>query len=317
MKLAWIGNYNVDFTTEWHRTKSLEKLGHEVIRLQENKTSADDVRKLIGQVGFLGYSHTHSPQWEIEGLLDVFNEYKNAGIPTASVHLDRYAGLQRETDVGRESSFFTEWYFSADGSPEMAQLIRKTGQKYHWLKPGVYGPECYMAEPDRKRFPHDVIFVGSKGYHHEYNMRPRLINWLQEVYGERFAHYGGDGYGTIRGDDLNTLYASAKVVVGDSCFAGMTSNYTSDRYYETPGRGGFLLMPEIEGVHIPGVPTYRPGDMLHLRELIDYFLEIDEAREECRIIAHEHVKKHETYTNRSKEMLEIMFPDGVPETSKG
>lgn len=303
-RIGFIGNFSVPFTTENDRKWSLEKLGHEVIPFQENETSLSEIATFAPSLDLLVYSHTHG--YEIPGLDGLFAKLKEDGTPTAVAHLDRWAGLERESDVGKEASWFTEYLFMADWSPEAQKLYTQTGQKAHWLKPGVVERDCYMAEPDRQRYPHDVIFVGSKGYHHEYNMRPRLINWLQEVYGERFAHYGGDGYGTIRGDDLNTLYASAKVVVGDSCFAGMTSNYWSDRVPETTGRGGMLLHPDVPGLDHKGVPTYRPGDMLHLRELIDYFLEQDEAREEVRRIGHEWTKNNRTYTQLSKEMLEVM-----------
>jgi hypothetical protein len=106
--------------------------------------------------------------------------------------------------------------------------------------------------------------------------------------------------------------ASAKVVVGDSCFGGRP-NYVSDRYYETRGRGGFLLHPWVEGVDHHGVEVYGgPTDMTtrrwRSRRQIDYYLERRPNREENRRIGFEWVRDNETYTQRAAEILDTVFP---------
>lgn len=307
MKCVFVGNFNVPYTTEEHRSKSFEEMGVEVIRMQEDKTTANDVLGVMNEVSALFYSHTHSPDWEIAGLKEVFLTYKDAGVPTASIHLDRFAWLSRQEDVGREASWYTEHYFSADGSPESVELFKKTGQKFHWLRPGVYSGGCYMADEDRSRFPHDVIFLGSKGYHSEYPFRPKLIDWLAQTYGERFGTYGNDGLGVMREANLNMLLASSKVVVGDSCFGGRP-RYVSDRYYEVPGRGGFLLHPYVdqETMENPWVATFEKENFDDLKEKIDYYLENRNDRERLRKMAHNWVKEHGTYSKRCEEMLGVM-----------
>jgi hypothetical protein len=259
------------------------------------------------QLDLLLYSHTHDPSYVISGLKEVFAEYKNNGIPTASVHLDRFAWLKREKDIGTEATWFTEYQFMADGSPEAVKLYNKFKLNWHWLKPGVVERDCYVAPLDLDRFPHEIIFVGSKGYHGEYAFRPLLIDWLKATYGDRFGHYGGDGLGTIRGEDLNVLYASAKVVVGDSCFGGRPY-YWSDRVTETIGRGGFLIHPPCKGLEIPGMATYISGDFNDLKQKIDYYVDHIGEREAIRAKTFLQVKEHETYTNRAQEMLDIIFP---------
>ena len=55
--------------------------------------------------------------------------------------------------------------------------------------------------------------------------------------------------GVIRGKELNDLYATAKVVVGDTLCKGFNyPYYFSDRLFETTGRGGFLIHPYIKGL---------------------------------------------------------------------
>lgn len=306
LRIGFIGNFGVSYTTENDRAWSFEKLGHEVIKFQENQTSVKDLYDKLDSLDVVFYSHTHS--WEIVNLFRFFQACKDNGIPTVSVHLDRWAWLDRQKDMGNEATWKCEYIFMADGSPEAVELYEKLGLNWYWLKPGVVERDCYLAAPDRIKYPHEVIFVGSKGYHPEYPERPQLIQFLKDTYGDRFGHYGGDGYGTVRGHDLNVLYASAKLVIGDSCFGGRP-RYWSDRVTETIGRGGFLLHPRCEGLTISGLAVYTPGDLNALKKDIDEWLSIDkfQLRERLRMEAHNWVKQYETYTNRATEMLDIIF----------
>lgn len=310
LNIGYIGNFGVPWTTECEREWSFKKLGHDVVRFQENRTNADQLRKAMPTLDMLVYSHTHDPAYVIDGLKDVFAEYKKAGIPTVSAHLDRWLWLKRVKDVGQEATWFTEYIFMADASPEAAELYDKLGLNWFYLKPAVVERDCYMAEPDHKRFPHEIIFTGARGYHPEYRFRPKLIDWLHNTYGNRFGHYGPDGIRTLRQHDLNVALASAKIVVGDSCFGGRP-NYVSDRYYETRGRGGFLIHPRVSGVDHVGVVRYEGATdeekLQVLREVIGLYLEHDELREADRRIGFTWVKNHETYTHRAQQIIDTVF----------
>jgi len=313
MQIGFVGNFLVPYSTECEREWSFNKLGHHVVRFQENRTTAQQLRAAIPELDMLVYSHTHDPAYVIRGLTEVFEDYKAAGVPTISVHLDRWLWLKRVADVGKEATWFTEHIFMADASPEAADLYDELGLNWHYLRPAVVERDCYMAEPDPVRFPHEVVFTGSRGYHPEYAFRAKLVDWLKETYGPRFGHYGNDGIRTLRQHDLNVALATAKVIVGDSCFGGRP-NYVSDRYYETRGRGGFLLHPEVSGVDSHGVDHYLPagevGDgkaLTHLKERIDYWLEHDDEREAMRRNGFEWVKNNETYTQRAQEILDTVF----------
>lgn len=307
LRIGFIGNFRVPYTTENDRVWSFEKLGHTVVKFQENEVGYNRLIDNIPKLDMLIYSHTHD--WDIPNLKLVFEEYKKAGVPTVSVHLDKWQGLARESDIGKEATWFTEYLFMADFSPEAQELYKKHNLNVHYLKPGVVERDCYMAQPDKVRFPHEIIFVGSKGYHPEYPFRKELIDFLHNTYGNRFGHYGNDGIEVVRGHDLNVLYASAKIAVGDSCFAGQ-ENYVSDRYYETRGRGGFLLHPEIKGVDNWGMGFYKSGNLDSLKIQIDKFLEEPVGsmlREIARKEGYEWVKNNETYTQRAEEMLKVIF----------
>jgi hypothetical protein len=310
MLIGYIGNFGPPYSTECDREWSFQKLGHQVQRFQENRTTPGELRDAIGHLDLLLYSHTHDPAYVIPGLIDVFREYKAAGVPTVSAHLDRWLWLKRVADVGKEATWFTEHIFMADGSPEAAELYDSLGLNWHYLKPAVVERDCYMAEPDHDRFPHEVIFSGSAGYHLEYQFRGKLVRWLHATYGDRFGHYGNDGIRVLRQHDLNVALASAKVVVGDSCFGGRP-NYVSDRYYETRGRGGFLLHPQVRGVDFCGVASYAGNSddekLADLKIKIDYYLAHDESREMLRKQGFEWVSQNETYTHRAAEILDTVF----------
>lgn len=310
MKIGFIGNFIPPYSTENDRKWSFEKLGHDVITFQENLTTVATLEEWVARpemrLDVLFYSHTHDPSYNVVGLKEFFQRCKNLGIPTVSVHLDRWLGLNRVTDMGKEATWFTQFIFMADGSPEAAEKYKELGLNWYYLKAGVVERDCYMTRADHSRFPHEIIFVGSMGYHPEYPWRPELIRWLHKTYGNRFGHYGNDGLRVVRGHDLNVLYASAKIAVGDSCFGGRP-RYVSDRYYETRGRGGFLIHPKINGVDGIGVGFYEHGNFNDLKNVIDNYLADDAQREVMRRVGFNWVKEHETYTNRAQEMLDIIF----------
>ncbi len=304
--IGFIGNFIPPFSTENERKWSFEKLGHEVIPFQENKTTANELIKAMPELDMLVYSHTHDPSYIIKNLKEVFARYKLAGVPTVSAHLDRWVGLSRVKDVGNEATWFTEYIFMADGSPEAREVYDKLKLNWHYLAPGVVERDCYLAKGNRNDYPHDIVFTGSKGYHPEYPYRPQLIDWLKYTYRDRFGHYGNDGLGVVRQSDLNELYASAKIVVGDSCFGGRPY-YVSDRYYEVRGRGGFLIHPYQEGIDTIGVANYEHGNFDDLKRVIDYYLVNDVEREKMRLTGYKHVKNQETYTDRAKTILKVVL----------
>lgn len=302
MKVTFVGNHSVSFSTESHLSWTLEYLGHEVQRLQENRCYADDVVSIANQSDLFIWVRTHG--WEISG--DVNSMLDRINVPTVGFHLDRYWGLdkldRRESLIGEHTWWHVDYMFTADGGNQDG--FKKRGVNHYWLPPAVVEKECYPGTP-REEYKVDVAFVGSKGYHPEYTQRGELIDWLENTYGERFKRFAGDTSGTVRENDLNDLYASAKVVVGDSCFAG-ADYYYSDRVPETLGRHGFLLHPKTKGLDIEGLQTYEAGNYKQLKSQIDYFLEHDQERRDIIQRTSIDVKTRHTYTQRVKQMLKVI-----------
>ncbi len=301
VRIAMIGNFGPPFSTENDLLWTLRDMGHSVIPFQENEDSTEQILSGCAGVKLLIYISTHG--WRTPGKMsidDLLVKLKAQGTITASFHLDRYWGLneldQRENRIGQHPFWHTDFVFTADGGNQDRFREALGSDRHRWLPPGVVRRDCFLGSP-RKDLQSDVGFVGATGYHPEYPFRGQLIEFLKAVYGERFRVFQG-----FRGNDLNDLYASIAVCVGDSCFGG-ADKYWSDRVPETLGRGGFLLHPACAGLNIPGLVTFQPGNLHELQDKIDYFLENAGQREKLRRSAHEWVRDWETYHNRMETLL--------------
>lgn len=307
-KIVFLGNFRVDYSTESHHVKTLEDMGHKVIKLQETQATSEEVFSAAKDADLFIWVHTHG--WKTPGRLSMSNILKMLhaeGVQTMTYHLDLWFGLKRQKDLSYDPVYKEIGHFFTVDSKMADWFNKKTKVQGHYLPAGVYDKEATYRPI--KNAKHEIIFVGSKKYHPEWKYRTKLINWLEQSYGDKFEHWGNDGLGTVRGKELNKLYASTKIVVGDSLCPNFTyPNYWSDRVYETLGRGGFLIHP-----HVPGMENefadkehlvfYQYGNYNQLRELINYYLENDEEREAIRLAGHKFVKENYTYKNRWEHIL--------------
>lgn len=313
MRIAFLGNFGVSFSSETHHAEALEALGHEVVRMQEGKHDADHIIEHTKGCDLFVWVHTHG--WRIpDGLTyggdQVLAKIKDMGIPVISYHLDLWHGLKRQKDLEQDPFYKQLDYFFATDKLMCDWFSANTDVKGHYLPAGVYHKEAKMLKSDG--YKHDVIFVGSRGYHPEWPYRPKLVDWLKDTYGDRFAHYGGDGKGVVRGLELNQLYADTKVVVGDTlCINYDYPYYWSDRIYETTGRGGFIIHPYIKGIEqefdeTKEVVFYEYNDFKQLKGLIDFYVEHDKPREAVRKRGHLRTKYNYTYKQRWQTILEVV-----------
>jgi hypothetical protein len=307
MKIAFLGNFLVDYTSETHHAKSLGSLGHEVNCLQETTATPQQIHDAALDAELFVWVHTHG--WHTPEIEAALADAVNRNIPVITYHLDLWKGLKREADMATDPYWrvLTD-FFTCD--PLMADyLTENTSVKGHYLPPGVFDQECYMVEPTD---PFDVAFVGSYGYHSEWPYRAQLIDWLRATYGDRFRHYGGGGLPSVRGAALNQVYANARVSVGDTLCLGFNyPGYWSDRLFETAGRGGFQIFPRIDGLtdyltEDKEVVLYSYGDFDELKHKIDYCLSHDSEREAIRRAGFERTCAEHTYIHRWKHILETL-----------
>jgi hypothetical protein len=302
-RVAYLGNFHPEFSTESYILRAFTQLGWQVITLQENEVSTDDIIHASKESDFLAITHTHGwlPRWRIGlSMLELLERLAMANIPTVGMHLDRYWGLPE-----REIMMRTHWFFrcsqvwTSDGGNQ--DKFRELGINHFWFPPGIDQQHTYMGTP-RPEYTADVCFVGAREYHNEaYPFRKAMVDWLaDQPHPWSVIRFGSDRP-TIRGPELNDIYASAKIVVGDSIFAGQPY-YWSDRIPETAGRGGFLLHPKSVGMEFP-MASYAPQSIADLDIQIQYWLDRDAEREDMRRAGFEWFKQNGTWCHRILDIL--------------
>lgn len=295
-RIGFLGNFVPPESTENQVKWALEnRMGLEVEQLQENTFTLRRIEEAMDWCDIFLWIHTRGylkiSDFE---MLNFIEELKKRKIPTVSMHLDKFWGIPaREEEIGFKPFWHTDYVHTSDGSRQLDFKARHVN--HIWMPPAVSEVYCHPGTP-REEHKCDVVFVGAKGYHEEYPFRPQMVEMLANEYGDRFKHVQG-----VRGHELNDVYASAKIVVGDCIFAG-TPYYWSDRVPETCGRYGFLLHPQIEGMTIP-MATYPAGDLSELRKLIEEWLRLRGAREEFKIMSAHHVLRTDTWEARLRSVF--------------
>lgn len=328
LTIAYVGNYRAPWCTEVHVSATLEALGHTVHRLQEDDLHAGTCGpdglgwlELPNHVDALGadlllwtrtWANPHPDDQRM--ALQVLAE---RDVPTVAYHLDLYLGTLREHQIEDEPWWGSAHLFTPD---QRLDTDPRTTGRHHWLPPAVYAPEARLVAA-QLAYRADVAFVGSvTTYHPEWIHRRELVAHLQRRYGNTFRRYPR-GRQPVRGEQLNTVYASTKVAVGDSYGAGTIPGYWSDRIPETLGRGGVLVHPDVPGLtecFTPGehLATWPLGDWGAMHQAIEGLLADAKGREGMRAAGMRHVQTHHTYLTRMAQLLGYLA-DARPELADG
>ena len=306
MRIAYVGNFRPRHSTESHISATLEAMDHEVLRIQEDEIKEGTLLRDIASFSpdlFL-WTRTWSGYVKIEDL-------KRISVPTVSYHLDLYIPISRLAKMKDDPFWKTDYVFTPDGDPGSTAVFKSMGINHHYLRPGVYKPECVDGRFNQD-FSADIAFIGTtSGYHSEWPYRAKLIEFLKNTYGAWFKTWGKPGK-SVRNEELNDVLASTKIIIGDSLCPHFThQEYWSDRVYETTGRGGFMIHPRIKGLETEfkeheEIAFYNYGDFDHLKELIGWYLEHDDYREAVRKAGMNRTKTEHTYHDRMKELLDVI-----------
>lgn len=317
MRIAYIGNFEPEFSTENDIRKAFEYLGHEVVKIQENKMNTLMVREIALSSDMLLITSTWDAIIDLRDMLDIFYECAKKGIPTATIHLDVFWGTTRG---GRKwwlnPMFYTAYVFTVDGDHD--NEWKKFGKNHIYLPPGIRYDAAHFGKFVEK-YSCDVAFVGSNGvgYHEDvWPDRKILVDNLRAMCkrnGWKFKNPGGDDPKISRNDDMNDFYASCKVSVGDSlCHLREKSKYWSDRLPESTGRGAVLIMPQIDAIYdIYGdsVAMYPWNDFATLEKTIKQLLDDPETRSSMSKKSQKITADNHTYINRAQTILDTIFGD--------
>lgn len=308
MKVAFLGNFRAGFCSENDYLWTMrERLGFEVVTLQETEATGETIQETAAGCDLFFWVHTHG--WRTPGrpMRDVLADLRERGVPSFAYHLDLYMGIGRWREYQNHDYMQVAHFFTVDKL--MADWLNaNTTTRGHFVRAGVVERDCRLEAREKT---HDVIFVGSYRYHQEWPYRRQLIDYLRRTYGGRFEHWGPQGLGLVRSDALNELYASTKIVVGDTLCMGFDyPYYTSDRAYEVLGRGGFLVHPRIVGMDEEltddHLAYYTFNDWDGLQHTIDHYLTHDEEREAIRRAGHVKVLADCTYTHRLQQIFDTL-----------
>lgn len=301
-KVLYFGSFGKPFDTEVYIANTLETLGCTVKRLETPAVNEAHLESLLSKKWDLVlFSKGWFPFSEGEAFRMV-RDYTGLSV---GWFWDICWGTQNENLVNNHHLFKADIVLTTDGGND--DRWKQLGIDHRVLRQGIYEPEALIGSKTEE-FTCDVTFVG--GDQHEkifgWEHRTKLLQFLRDTYGSSFKHFGVER--SIRNLELNNLYASAKVVVGDSL---LSPQYWSNRIYETTGRGGFLIFPKVPGLekefeYYKHIVPYEIGDWSGLKEKIDYYLTHDEEREKIRQAGFKHCKDKHTYTIRCKQLLELV-----------
>lgn len=307
LRVAYIGNFRPQHSTENHVATAFESHGATVTRLQENDAATWRVNMVEPSldVDLMVWTKTWSlPQFDQFRLIEYL---ARVGIPFVGFHLDRWWGLDRETQIDTEPFFQVPLLVTADGGHN--DQWTEAGINHAWLPPAVSAAECSRVPNGHPHPDPPVAFVGSwKQYHPEWKHRMDLVNWLRTTFG-RYSLYPREGRQALRGQDLTDLYGGDTIFVGDSCLAGGAHHYWSDRIPETLGRGGFLIHPWVDGLDEHFGPehlaTWELGDFDQLGDVIEHYLDHVDERRAIAAAGREHVLEHHTYERRVLQLAKL------------
>lgn len=309
---AYIGNFVPEHSTENHVAQAIERQGYTLKRIQEQSIEQwDDLIASVKDYDIILWTRTASLAEKVGQQRQwwLLKAAQDAGVPTVGYHLDRWWGLGRESSVWTEPFFRCSVSITADGGHQ--ESFSRIGVNHVWLSPAVSLSETDLGRR-RNNYDSPLAFVGSwqAGYHPEWQHRPELVNWLTRKYRNQIRFWPQLGQPAVRGSELQDLYASAHVIIGDSCLAGGATHYWSDRIPETVGRGGFLIHPYVEGIeecYTPGehMLTWPIGEWGTLKGLIDNALAQPEMRKQVAEAGRAHVIENHTYDVRVGQILKI------------
>lgn len=306
MRVVYVGSFAQPWATESYVAHELELLGHEVIRAEASRVDLELLAHAGRRSQLLLMQGSQIPD---DRVVDVWRNVEQYGCVTAGYHLDVFRGLKRADRIKVEPFWRMQHVFSADGDPTTHEWLAEhvPPVNHHWLPAACVSDECIEGfwSPE---LAVDVLFVGSRNYHAEWPWRRQLLATLQRNYGRRLRIVDGNA---VRGRQLNDLYRSAKVVVGDSLCLPGHRNYWSDRYYETLGRGGFLVAPYVPGIeeHFTDrlhLAFYEAGDPVDMMECIEHYLAQPDYAHEIALSGQAHVRAHHTYRHRVLELLRVV-----------
>lgn len=287
MKIAIIGKF-MHMHDEEYIARSFEMLGHSVFRIPQHMTWQNM------QVVFTDFKPEILlyMKWDCpKELKPTIQAMQRSGMKTVCWLFDLYFNYHREFHVKNKDFFKSDYVFTSDNGNQ--NRFEGLGINHHCIRQGIFKDECILLS--FKPIKHEIVFVGSDSP--VYPERTKLVNSFKADW------YGKKSTNELRGIDLNELYASTRIVIGDSY---PSPHYWSNRVVETLGRGGFLIHKETEGLQeeYPYLITYSTEH--DLEEKIQYYKKNENERRRIIEKNFDWVKDHYTMEKQCQKILNII-----------
>jgi len=295
-KMILIGSF-YNLWDEEYIARTFEKLGWEVKRFEAKETSLEDVLREI---------HTKKYNFLLTVNRRINGDFSKilGKIKTVFWLFDLYCGTDRAIDLFFNPRYQCDFVFSTDGGHQDYFFWSRIN--HYVLRQGIYEEDAYIGRY-RKYLKSDITFVGtSSSILHPW--RAEMIRKLQSTFKNSFKWWGRMGANEIRGADLNDLYASVKIIVGDS---SPSPQYWSVRIYDVLGRGGFLLHPSVDGLekefeYYKHFVPFEYRNFVDLKKKINYYLTHNKEREKIKKDGFEYCKKQHSFKSRCTQLLETI-----------
>ncbi len=218
-----------------------EALGWDAVHIPARRTKCEDVVRLCRGADLLIWArtHQHHPVGDGHAML---RRIEDGGTGTVAMHMDKYFRVpHREARIGDHPWWSCQTVWTADGGNERGFAER--GIPHYWCPPALGVRWLGRGRRDPSRWPTGPVFLGTVVSQTHGPHREQLLAWAARRY-PSFRRFGGCGQPMVWGTDLMDLYATARVVLGDSAPGDY---YWSDRMMAI-GRGALLAHPRRPGM---------------------------------------------------------------------
>jgi 2-polyprenyl-3-methyl-5-hydroxy-6-metoxy-1,4-benzoquinol methylase len=297
IRISFLGNFDLAWSTERYAADALECLGHAVNRIHEyDVASASDVIDQMQQFradcllffkGRIGVDPRDAHAVLTPNPRRLLDLIRSSPVPAYIWYYDRVHNYDAEPsrlEWMRQVAPLCRIAFVTDGG-----LASTNWANWRVLRQGISRPtvtNVTCAEQNRD----DVAFIGQL-YGRRHNELAPLrkayrVNVISQVFGQK----------------LSSLIRRHRIIVGPRY--PNAPGYWSDRIYVVLGHGGFFLAPEIDGMRdeglLPGVHYAPMGD--DPVQDARYWLARPEQRDAIARRGQEFVLANFTYENRARAL---------------